>query len=674
MTTRCYLYLLSALTAMAGCFASPDFSKISCENGQPCAPGYQCNLNTKKCSKVVDALTSSDGGNSQFDISNEAGIRVDLATGIDTVGPDLIGVDLTLASPDSSIPDLMLSPEVQELDVASDLADTQADTPIEPDVRIIPDTSLDFPIQTSDTPPACSGACCKDTDCPGPCQSCSSSHTCVAVTGKDDPSGHCAGTCDSTGACKSKPGQACDTVASGCVSGSTCTDGYCCDRACNGTCEACNISGALGKCTALGAGASPRAGHGTCVATIAACAGSCDGTSGSCSYPISACGAASCTGTTYQPAGACRNGACNTPASQSCPANQTCSGNTCACVSPKLTCAGTCVDSQNDPKNCGACGHDCLGGDCVSGFCQPQVLVSNAGTSPRVIAIDSTNIFFKVSAPNSGGQSQDVYQTSKTTISTTGTKVVTGYSDRDFIGIIGNKLFSKSRGYIYFCDLGSCSETTAPGTGLLVDFKSPSPTYYVRAYDPSQYEWNWTWYDTSGVSIQTYTENNYLQRVYSSYLAFGNYVYWVGAISDSSGILTDVTVFSANTSNPVPARLSANLAPDSWSLLDANSLSLLLRGPSGLYRLSLPMGTPTAAPQFLSSFTSILNAGGVTEDTSGVYWFEDDGTLYSCSPSNCASTKKVRATGQAVDGGLYQDTTFLYWGTQIPSQIVRMVK
>ena len=30
---------------------------------------------------------------------------------------------------------------------------------------------------------------------------------------------------------------------------------------------------------------------------------------------------------------------------------------------------------QSDPSNCGACGHDCLGGLCTSGQCQPVALV-----------------------------------------------------------------------------------------------------------------------------------------------------------------------------------------------------------------------------------------------------------------------------------------------------------
>src|SRR5580693_3063452 len=37
-------------------------------------------------------------------------------------------------------------------------------------------------------------------------------------------------------------------------------------------------------------------------------------------------------------------------------------------------CNGSAVDEDIDPRNCGACGHGCLGGACSGGFCQPVTL------------------------------------------------------------------------------------------------------------------------------------------------------------------------------------------------------------------------------------------------------------------------------------------------------------
>ncbi len=56
---------------------------------------------------------------------------------------------------------------------------------------------------------------------------------------------------------------------------------------------------------------------------------------------------------------------------------------------PALTdCPGGPVDTQVDPANCGACGHDCRGSDCSAGACKPVLLGQNmadkSNTRPAV--------------------------------------------------------------------------------------------------------------------------------------------------------------------------------------------------------------------------------------------------------------------------------------------------
>jgi hypothetical protein len=54
-------------------------------------------------------------------------------------------------------------------------------------------------------------------------------------------------------------------------------------------------------------------------------------------------------------------------------------------------CAGSCVDLPTDPKNCGACGHDCLGGACLASRCQPVQLAS--GHPFAFLAANATSLF-----------------------------------------------------------------------------------------------------------------------------------------------------------------------------------------------------------------------------------------------------------------------------------------
>jgi hypothetical protein len=50
------------------------------------------------------------------------------------------------------------------------------------------------------------------------------------------------------------------------------------------------------------------------------------------------------------------------------------------------------VNLSTDPKNCGACGHDCLGGDCRRGVCQPVVLARGIN-SVNGVAVTSAGVY-----------------------------------------------------------------------------------------------------------------------------------------------------------------------------------------------------------------------------------------------------------------------------------------
>jgi hypothetical protein len=68
-----------------------------------------------------------------------------------------------------------------------------------------------------------------------------------------------------------------------------------------------------------------------------------------------------------------------TPCAQPSHGKATCDGMACGavCDAGYLACGAICIDSSSDPANCGACGHDCQGGGCSMGQCQPLALLTN---------------------------------------------------------------------------------------------------------------------------------------------------------------------------------------------------------------------------------------------------------------------------------------------------------
>ncbi len=97
------------------------------------------------------------------------------------------------------------------------------------------------------------GVCCTNA-CTGPCRSCNqpnNSGVCQGYAAGTDPEVECASgnTCNGVGACGPLPppnlpnGQLC-TVGTQCLSG-FCTDGVCCENACNGPCQTCGTGACL---------------------------------------------------------------------------------------------------------------------------------------------------------------------------------------------------------------------------------------------------------------------------------------------------------------------------------------------------------------------------------------------------------------------------------------------
>ena len=117
-----------------------------------------------------------------------------------------------------------------------------------------------------------------------------------------------------------------------CKSGK-CVDGVCCNTACTGTCQACNVSGKQGTCTPYASGTDPdseclgKANSGT------ACAGTCDGKS-ACTYPTAttSCGNPMCAAGKQTTYGCGGDGSC-TPKQTSC-GQYICGATACLSSSP----------------------------------------------------------------------------------------------------------------------------------------------------------------------------------------------------------------------------------------------------------------------------------------------------------------------------------------------------
>jgi hypothetical protein len=268
------------------------------------------------------------------------------------------------------------------------------------------------------------GFCC-DTTCDQTCEACSAAKkgsgtdgVCGDIAAATDPDSECTGssTCDGLGGCSNPNGSAC--ITSGECDSGFCVDTVCCNTACTGVCEGCNLAAHVGTCTLVPSGlddadtCTPTStrdcnGAGLCLDTEGqpcttagecasgfcvdgfccntACSGTCEacsaakkgsGSDGTCgaispgSDPDNECTGASCNGA----------GACRLPNGQICGTGTECESTLCidgvccntACSSTCQACnlagsPGTCtnVPANTDP------GNECAGGDCNgAGACE----------------------------------------------------------------------------------------------------------------------------------------------------------------------------------------------------------------------------------------------------------------------------------------------------------------
>ena len=172
-------------------------------------------------------------------------------------------------------------------------------------------------------------------------------------------------------------GAACDRD-DACDSGH-CVDQVCCDGPCPGKCQACDVSGFVGRCSQV-VGQQPHGNRGAC-GSPGMCAGLCSTVPDRCTFPggETVCRQATCQSATFTAAATCNGaGACPPASSQSCgdfqcnPAQSACL-TTCAadadCAPSKPYCSqGACVPHRKRGDSCQTAG-ECEGGHCVDGVC-----------------------------------------------------------------------------------------------------------------------------------------------------------------------------------------------------------------------------------------------------------------------------------------------------------------
>jgi hypothetical protein len=376
-------------------------------------------------------------------------------------------------------------------------------------------------------------------------------------------------------------------------------------------------------------------------------------------------------------------GAPGTPccAGDTCDTGASCTAATCACDAKLTACSSSCVDLKADPKNCGVCGHDCLGGDCDLGVCQPFNIVTGQ-THVTQLAVDSTNVYWT----GSDTAYAHYYVARRRIDGSDAVKPLTSTETGAYaIAIASGNIYWMAGGHLRVCDLPDCSKGPADyipatiATGCSSDIKyiaSKNALYYGCYAD----------YNTNNGSLWSLTLGtvNPVNLVPSpaSPVAMASddaNLYWLGSSTYTADSLNkDGVAARIRLSDGTKTTLAAGLQGDIYSFavggtalyFAGNQINTAPGTGNAIYKVPLPNGLGgAAAPKFADASSIYSTVGSMTADDQYLYYSESDnsgaGSIKRCPHTGCATPETI-APGQAAYGGsLIQDSASLFWSTGV---------
>lgn len=322
--------------------------------------------------------------------------------------------------------------------------------------------------------------------------------------------------------------------------------------------------------------------------------------------------------------------------------------------------ASSCLDTTSDSKNCGRCGHDCLGGTCSASQCQPLLLGQFTG-NPNNLSVAAQFVYVTTDSGYIARVNKD------------GTDVrpfaMPSFSSTAFqgtpVGEDGDRAFFVWNGSpirLVYCGVSSCDSSITPLGGPYSQYFAVDPADHKIAwidYSPSQF---WT-ASTVGVPTATAVPGGTLASGSSGsrvVYAKGGLYYSIGQSIErlplSGGAQTTVGYTSTQTST-------------SLVVLAANSDSLFFSDGSTIFSTPLPSGNGAPGTKLIDTDVSGHTGVLFVADDASVYWSTSG--VQSCQLTNCSGTQKV-VSGTNADqyGEIGADATAIYWtqGATVPGQ------
>ena len=282
---------------------------------------------------------------------------------------------------------------------------------------------------------------------------------------------------------------------------------------------------------------------------------------------------------------------------------------------------------MSDGKNCGACGHDCLGGTCEAGHCQP-VLIAHFLGHPQIIHVGAVAVYITTDSGYVGRANKDGSDLRPV--------AMPGFASSVFYGTLlaedGDCLFlvrAPSAIQVSYCQTSGCDATATPVGG--------QNTQYF-AVDQADHKIVWVDYTPSRLviasTIGTVSGTDVIGGALTSASSGGRLLYSQGGIYFADGDGVNRIPISGGSI----AGVTYGTAP--LAILGANSSSLFLYDGTSIGSVPLPSGDGGRPNPLIAATLDAASHAHFAADDNAIYW-ANNGQGSTCQISNCSGTQKV---------------------------------
>ncbi|MGH7280234.1 MAG: hypothetical protein ACRELY_01820 [Polyangiaceae bacterium] len=357
------------------------------------------------------------------------------------------------------------------------------------------------------------------------------------------------------------------------------------------------------------------------------------------------------------------------------------------CTSAQTACGGSCVELDTDKKNCGSCGHDCLGGDCNDSKCVPTAVFTGTADAAtggvQTIAVDPKGIYWAtpiVPTPGAPAHNSNIYSCPLTGDCVAPMIVEPSVPEVDQMRVTPgqpNSLFFTEAEFDFFFQIG-----TRQDGGQLGDpcgsggnpCQHSGPAAYALALD-----------DTTVFYGSNPNGNGSVYRVTladAGSINIGSSSAPMQQIAIDADEATHAYVYAATT-NVIQAFAFGNAVASltnsisqAEQIVVGHSLVFWTSPVDGkIYTVpTCPVGSVCATDQTPTTFASYPISRAITADATNIYWSGGTGDILSCPLTGCTGGVPTKlASGTATVRAITTDATTIYWGDDSGS-IYRVAK